>query len=162
MSRAKTRKSNLISCSCGGLGCKSCLDRQSPKIFLPIEPMGAVRTTQKQKFVDERAKRYYQYKQDIKTMAMARRLRPIEKGVGASVDVTFYMPIPRSWSQKKRDEHKGKPHLIKSDIDNLVKGFFDSLNKVAWYDDSQVYEVKSRKFYSDEPGIEFRIECLEG
>ena len=125
------------------------------KLFIPIIPMGAVRTTQKQKFVDERAKRYQTYKQQIALSSKQHFKTPSECPI--SVDMTFYMPIPSSWSQKKKDRMNGAVHRSKPDIDNLIKGVFDSLNKIAWKDDNQVFEVHSRKVYSFNPGIGFEI-----
>jgi Holliday junction resolvase RusA-like endonuclease len=153
----------LINCSCGGLGCKLCLARQTPKYFFPVEPMGAVRTTQKQKFVDKRAIRYHQYKSDIALMAAARKIKPIQAGNPVIIrELVFYMPIPQSWSNKKKQEAIGQPHIKKPDIDNLVKGLFDSLNGIAWADDNQVYEMHNvKKIYGEEPGIEFGIDALE-
>ena len=123
--------------------------------FIPIQPMGAVRTTQKQKWTDERYKKYAAYKEHIGFMARQIIKQPTTAPILATV--TFYMPIPNSWSQKKKERHEGAIHTSKPDIDNLVKGLFDSLNKIAWKDDAQVYEVHSRKLYSKTPGIEFEL-----
>ena len=40
--------------------------------------------------------------------------------------VVFVMPMPASWSQKKREAHSGKPHRQKPDLDNLLGGLFDA------------------------------------
>lgn len=160
-----------ICTGCGGAGCKACKDRQAPKLFLPIEPMPYKRTTQKQKFVDPAYKKYMEYKQAIGLMA-GPKIRMIDKGLPVSIDVTFYMPIPKSGkitvvdpytSKRKQVEVvEGRPHIFTPDADNLIKGLFDALNKIAWADDNQVYEIKSRKVYSDYPGIELGIEYLGG
>lgn len=125
------------------------------KLFIPIVPMGAVRTTQKQKFVDERAKRYLSYKRDIALLTKQHIKTPSEHPIMA--DITFYMPMPTSWSGKKKERFNGAVHRSKPDIDNMVKGCFDSLNKIAWQDDNQVYEVHARKLYSYNPGIGIEI-----
>ena len=36
-----------------------------------------------------------------------------------SLDVSFIMPMPKSWSKKKRAAMDGKPHTARPDIDNL-------------------------------------------
>ncbi|MFE8697952.1 RusA family crossover junction endodeoxyribonuclease [Cytobacillus sp. FJAT-53684] len=125
------------------------------KLFIPIIPMGAVRTTQKQKYVDERARRYHAYKQQIAILANQHIRTPSNCPILA--DITFYMPIPKSWSQKKKERYNGYIHRSKPDIDNLIKGLFDSLNTIAWKDDNQVYEVHSKKMYSFNPGIGIEI-----
>lgn len=156
-------------CTCNGGGCKLCQSLSKPKIFLPIEPMGAVRTTQKQKYVSDTYKRYAAYKEHIQLL-LSGRIAQIEPYKPVIVDVTFYMPIPESGKITqatgvgvKRRQIKvveGQPHVKKPDIDNLVKGLFDSLNGLAWNDDAQVIEVKSRKVYSEYPGIELDIQFI--
>lgn len=120
--------------------------------------MGAVRTTQRQKFVDKRARRYHNYKLFIRTYAR-KELKPIPTGQPVIVDkVIFHMAIPKSWSGKKQREAVGQPHIKKPDIDNLIKGLFDALNGIAWADDNQVYKISSiEKIYSEKPGIEFSL-----
>lgn len=129
------------------------------KLFIPIVPMGAVRTTQKQKFVDKRAKRYLTYKQQIALLVKQHVNTPSERPILA--DITFYMPIPTSWSTKKKERMNGVVHKSKPDIDNLIKGCFDAFNKIVWKDDNQVYEVHSKKLYSFNPGIGIEIWELE-
>jgi Holliday junction resolvase RusA-like endonuclease len=129
------------------------------KLFIPIIPMGAVRTTQRQKFVDERAKKYFTYKQQIALLVKQHINTPTGRPILA--DITFYMPIPMSWSLKKKERYNGAVHKSKPDIDNMIKGCFDALNKIAWKDDNQVYEVNSRKVYSFNPGIGIEIWELE-
>jgi len=72
-----------------------------------------------------------------------------------SVSIEAAMPIPASWSQKKRQaalagdiHHTGKP-----DFDNIAKIAGDALNKIVWRDDSQIIVCVFRKFYSAEPGL---------
>lgn len=74
---------------------------------------------------------------------------------GLVLDMTAYMPIPESWSQrKKEDAAKGKVHVTsKPDLDNLVKGVKDALNKVAYVDDSRVVEMHVYKHYSNKPCV---------
>lgn len=121
------------------------------KLFIPIKPMGAVRTTQKQKWMDERAKRYFTYKLEIAHIAKQTFKQPSEKPILA--DVTFYLPIPANGRSKKKKVYPGDFHQVKPDLDNLIKGVFDSLNGISWKDDNQVCEFYCRKLYSNNPGI---------
>jgi Holliday junction resolvase RusA-like endonuclease len=41
--------------------------------------------------------------------------------------ITFVMPMPPSWSKKKREQHDGKPHQSKPDCDNMLKALMDAL-----------------------------------
>lgn len=41
--------------------------------------------------------------------------------------VVFFMPMPKSWSKKKRAEMKGQPHRQAPDLSNLIKALEDAL-----------------------------------
>lgn len=153
----KTKQSCL---ECGGAGCKACFVPESPKVFLPVAPMPYVRTTGRQKFVDERYKKYAAYKEHVGMLA-AHYIDYIDKGNAIEVELTFHMPIPASWSKKKKEEHEGRPHINTPDVDNLVKGFFDAVNKFIWVDDNQVFKVTATKIYSSGPGIEVGVTFYE-
>jgi Holliday junction resolvase RusA-like endonuclease len=60
------------------------------------------------------------------------------------LDIVFCMPMPESWSQKKKDFNEGKPHKQKPDIDNLVKSVMDALYK----DDSGIWMISAKKSWS--------------
>lgn len=75
------------------------------------------------------------------------------KGCPISVDITAYMPIPKSASKAKRAEMQSgqiKP-IGKPDIDNICKAVLDALNGVAYADDTQVVKIRAEKLYSTEP-----------
>ena len=50
----------------------------------------------------------------------------------------------------------------KPDADNVVKAVADSLNNVAYRDDTQIVDCQVRKFYSDKPRVEVIIRQVEG
>lgn len=123
-----------------------------------IEPMGAVRMTQRSKWKDATAQRYLSYKNFIGLVARQHITEPLDKPV--SVKLAFYYPIPKSWSKVKKDDanDQGIMPAVKPDIDNCIKGVFDALNGVAWKDDNLVVDVWSMKRYSHEPMIVVTIE----
>lgn len=45
----------------------------------------------------------------------------------AGLSITFYIPVPKSWSKKKKKLHHGVYCQSTPDIDNLAKAFFDSM-----------------------------------
>ena len=45
----------------------------------------------------------------------------------------------------------------KPDMDNVVKIIADSLNQIAYRDDTQIVDCQCRKFYSDNPRVEVTI-----
>jgi len=72
--------------------------------------------------------------------------------------VTFFMAIPRSYSQAKRDAMDGQPHTSnRADADNLLKALLDAALK----SDGHIWSPHPEKRWtSGQPGI--LIEPLEG
>lgn len=73
--------------------------------------------------------------------------------LGNIVRLTFYLPMPPSWSAKKKAAHIGHPHQQKPDIDNLSKSVLDALCP----DDSYIYSLHAEKYWAAGfgPGIIF-------
>ena len=66
---------------------------------------------------------------------------------GNELIMEFHIPMPKSWSKKKRAAFLGGPHTQnRLDIDNLVKAVMDALIK----DDGCVHYLKAKKFWSEE------------
>lgn len=51
------------------------------------------------------------------------------------------MPMPKSWSAKKRELMDGMPHQQRPDVDNILKSLMDALCE----DDSYIYDVRATK-----------------
>ena len=80
------------------------------------------------------------------------------------VRIIAYYEIPKSVSKKKRQqmiERKLRP-VKKPDWDNIGKVICDSLNKIAYHDDSAVVDAQVRKFYSEKPRVEVIIRQIGG
>ena len=78
------------------------------------------------------------------------------------VRIIAYYEIPKSISKKKRKamlEHRLRP-TKKPDWDNIGKIVCDSLNKVAYHDDSAVVDAQVRKFYSENPRVDVTIRVV--
>jgi Holliday junction resolvase RusA-like endonuclease len=73
------------------------------------------------------------------------------------LNLTFYMPMPKDWSEKKRQRMEGQLHTKRPDRDNLEKGVCDSFNKIVWKDDGQVCTGTTIKRYSRDPRIEVEV-----
>lgn len=78
--------------------------------------------------------------------------------------ILAYYSIPKSASKKKRMmmlEGAIRP-TKKPDMDNVMKVVADSLNQIAYKDDTQIVDAQCRKFYSEEPRIEVIIRQIGG
>ncbi|HBH3214186.1 TPA: RusA family crossover junction endodeoxyribonuclease [Clostridioides difficile] len=71
-----------------------------------------------------------------------------------------YYSIAKSNSKKVKEQKRNnvlRPNK-KPDIDNVVKIIADSLNEIAYKDDTQIVEVVASKYYSDKPRVEVILE----
>lgn len=82
----------------------------------------------------------------------------IESEIILTIDV--YKSIPKSYTKKQRKQIEDGVLLPikKPDVDNLAKGIKDGITGVIWKDDSLITELHIRKFYSDKPRAEIKIE----
>ncbi len=77
--------------------------------------------------------------------------------------ILAYYSIPKSASRKKKAAMLAgdiRP-TKKPDMDNVVKIIADSLNQVAYRDDTQIVDCQCRKFYSNEPRVEVIIRQVQ-
>lgn len=77
--------------------------------------------------------------------------------------LNIYQAVPKATSKKKTQEmlsHKIRP-TKKPDVDNIVKSVCDSLNKVAYTDDTQIIEIHASKYYADHNYMEIEIKSTE-
>jgi len=88
-----------------------------------------------------RLERYNNYKLELS--AEAKRKSFVMPPVGASI--TFVIPVPPSWSKKKKKLYHGRFHQSKPDIDNLQKAFLDSL----MMEDKQIAHLEVQKRWVD-------------
>lgn len=57
--------------------------------------------------------------------------------------VVFVMPMPSSWSKKKKADMDGKPHQVRPDIDNLHKALLDAV----FEEDSHIWDCRITKVW---------------
>lgn len=66
--------------------------------------------------------------------------------------VVFRLPMAQSWSKKRKDNMRGKPHTQKPDLDNLFKALGDAV----YGDDSIIWDFRCTKYWDDEGSIEIK------
>ncbi len=109
------------------------LKRKMPKILkvFNITPIPKPRMTQRDRWTmrpqDRHRARpcvldYLEYKEELQFQAFPDFEMP-ESGY----QVTFVMPMPKSWSIKKKESMNSKPHQQAPDKDNLEKALLDAL-----------------------------------
>lgn len=111
-----------------------------------INPIGKPRMTRSDRWRKrDCVRRYFAFKDELKNQA-----RIANFTLGGRVVVEFHIPMPKSWSKKKRELMNGIPHQSKPDIDNCLKALFDSLLE----DDSTIWAVTASKYWSEQGRIE--------
>jgi Holliday junction resolvase RusA-like endonuclease len=101
-----------------------------------------------------------QYENLVKVCYMESKQLKLEGQIEAQI--TAFYGIPKSASKKKKEQMlQGLIRPVKKpDVDNIAKTVLDSLNKIAYDDDSQIVECIVQKFYSDNPRVEVEIKQI--
>ena len=79
-----------------------------------------------------------------------------------SVSLTVCMPIPQSWSKKKRKQAAQGILLpmVKPDASNVAKAVEDAMEGVVYSDDKAICKLSVTKVYSGMPKVEVVVEEL--
>ena len=125
------------------------------RLFIPIKPKPAPRPRFSRKGTYNPSD-YTEYKKVI-TLAFMAKYGSIKSTYPISMKLDFFFKIPKSWNKQKKADACW--HTSRPDADNLTKSIKDSLNGVAYVDDSQVCMLLVRKQYATEDGI--LIELIE-
>ncbi len=94
------------------------------------------------------------YRQAVAQAAKAAGCEPHGEPVNVVIDFVFARPKSHL---RKSGLRAGAPVLPRADLDNCAKGVLDSLNGVAWDDDSQVSRLVLEKSYGTEGRTTVRI-----
>ena len=122
---------------------------QTRRFFLfDLVPISAPRMTQSDRWrlnpehpdINKRQRpvvtKYFAYKNNLVLQGkiMKFEIKPV-------LDVLFIMPMPNSWSGKKKDRMNGLPCKVKPDTDNLLKALKDTFCK----NDSHIWRETAEK-----------------
>ena len=106
-----------------------------------VVPVAKPRMTQRDKWKNRPSvAKYWAYRDEIRAAGFI----PPD-----TFKITFYMPMPKSWSRKKKDYMMAQPHQQRPDRDNLEKAFEDCFGE-----DSRFWSVWATKLWSLEGWIE--------
>lgn len=142
-------------------------DMKSIRFFIPGQPMGKQRPRVVHNGSFSKAftpKETVSYENLVRVMYQeTAKGKRFADGDMLDVRVIAYYSIPKSTSKKKRKmmlEHKIRP-VKKPDWDNIGKIICDSLNTVAYRDDSSIVDAQVRKFYSENPRVDVTIRRID-
>lgn len=94
------------------------------------------------------------YRQAVALAAKAAGCEPHPEPVNVVIDFVFGRPKSHL---RKSGVRAHAPQLPRADLDNMAKAVLDSLNGVAWIDDSQVARLVVEKSYAAEGRTTVRI-----
>lgn len=113
---------------------KYVLDNTREFYLFDIIPMGGVRMTQRDRIFlnpnhEDPKKRqrksvteYFAFKNKL-----AEQAKSMNFVLGKHLDAVYFIPMPNSWSEKKKARMNGFPHEATPDTDNITKAIKDSL-----------------------------------
>ena len=110
----------------------------------PIAPVPKPRMTQADRWKQRPAVlRYRAFADEV-------RIRNVQLPCEGAT-IRFILPMPPSWSKKKRLEMNGKPHTQRPDLSNLLKALEDACH----VDDAHIHHYAGlSKVWGTEGGIE--------
>lgn len=137
------------------------------KYFFNITPQTNIRATQNDRIFfripkdklypaglrrRNQLERYNEYKADLREIAYKKNFIFPEQGL----EIHFYIPTPKSWTNYKKKEMNGQLHQQRPDLSNLLKAVEDALlvedKKIAHY-----HSISKRWVNSSAGYIEFIV-----
>lgn len=123
----------------------------SKHIRFEIKPEPKPRMTVRDKWA-KRAPvlRYWAYCDKLRLLAKQKKFTMPDSNYW----LTFHLPMPESWSEKRKLSMIGQPHQQKPDKDNLEKGFLDALCEK----DQTIWDGRVSKYWAREGFITITFE----
>jgi Holliday junction resolvase RusA-like endonuclease len=124
------------------------LDNTRSYIIFDVVPMGAVRMTKSDTWKlnpnhadpNKRQRpavtKYFAFKTLLQLQA-----KSVNFELGRCIDAVYLVPMPDSWSKKKKESMNGMPCETKPDTDNITKAIKDTLRK----EDGDIWWEKAEK-----------------
>lgn len=110
--------------------------------ILDVTPCPKPRMTRRDKWKHRPiVDRYYAFKDELRFKANKLGLNTLTD----KLKIEFFIPMPDSWSEKKKKEMALKPHQIKrrNDTDNLEKSVLDAFTK----EDGEIWHLTGIKMW---------------
>ena len=126
------------------------------------EPQGKGRHRTTKKGINYTPTNTVLYENWIKTCYLSRVGEKILQGpIKASIEAYYTIPKSKSKNVKAQMEKGIIRPVKKPDVDNIAKAVFDSLNGIAYKDDSQVVELSMSKYYAENGFVKVMLEEIE-
>ena len=104
-------------------------------------------------------KKYTNFKEEMLSLTSDIVFTPLEGNIFAQLQ--FNVPIPKSWTKKKKAAKNGAYCDNHADIDNYCKAILDSLNGVYYEDDKQIVMLQATMLWATEASIDCTFTTLD-
>jgi len=110
-----------------------------------IKPVSKPRMTRSDKWKKrDCVVRYWEFKDEVKKNNII-----LKK---SNSHIIFTIPMPKSWSEKKKKENNQKPHEARPDVDNLCKAIMDAVLD----EDCKIWDIRITKLWGYDGFIEIK------
>jgi len=107
-------------------------------IHINIDPCPKPRMTRSDRWKKRKCvQEYWAFKDKIQ------EVEPLKNIDLSDYKITFYVPMPKSWSKKKTVEMFNTKHLQTPDLDNFEKALYDAVYK----NDSHIWRNNNKKLW---------------
>ena len=95
--------------------------------------------------------KFFAFRDAVRQYKESKPIHPVWRGYFLEFDtfeIVFHVPMPKSWSKKKKADMDKRPHQQRPDLDNYLKAWKDSV----YEEDAVVWKVKASKLWTDGTG----------
>ena len=122
--------------------------------IVKMRPFPATRTNKKWSWTDK-AQEYHAKMDMFRLLVGSDKEKIIKALIEDRYEIIFYIKMPESWSDKKKQRLHWQYHKQTPDTDNLFKAVTDSLFYWTKYNDSHISTLNAVKRWSYEDSIIF-------
>lgn len=128
------------------------------KFIIPGEPKAKARHRTTKSGFNYTPKETVEYENWVKQCFILEHGQTMLEGQ-IKAEIRAYFGIPKSYSKKKRREiEEGALRPTKRpDTDNIAKAVLDSLNGIAYKDDSSIVSLQVDKYFDEKPRVEVTL-----
>ena len=116
-------------------------------MILSIAPVSKPRMTRADRWKKRQSVlKFFAFRDAVRQSSAWKTLESLDMD---SFKIVFHVPMPKSWSKKKKTQYDGKPHQQTPDLDNFLKAWKDSV----YEEDAIVWNVEATKLWTSRSGF---------
>lgn len=97
----------------------------------------------------------------VKRVAWSASIAYADPKEAIELDVTFLLPMPRSWPKTRKANILDEHHTVKPDLTNMVKAIEAALRGVVYPGDQQITrQITAKNYTASMPGVRIKVTVL--